>query len=266
MGAYYAEALGENPIVVKAIREQYRPEGEGAELPETVSSVILSMAIKLDTVMGLFSVGMIPTGSKDPFALRRAVNGIIRMVTAFDLSFDIRKMLLLFKDKYERYDLDALEAFMLERIYKSLDANPSVIAAVLASGERDINEISKKVSALNAVIGRPDSRELFTTFKRVANISSDVDITKELHIDESLLKEEEEKRLYLEFRRIEDEEYADYKERLQRLFSLKDTLDAFFDNVLVNSEDEKLRRNRRNLVASIYRAFREIADIKEISV
>lgn len=266
MGYYYAKALGEDPLVYNAIAQQYRPEGENAELPESLFSSILALSIKLDTLMGLFSVGKIPTGSKDPFALRRAVNGIIRIVLKYDIPFEIGTILSLMRDQYDELDIEMVEKFIIERIYKSFDANPSVISAVLSSGERDINEIAKKVSSLNDIVTTDSFKEIFTTFKRVANISSDVDITKELHIDESLLKEEEERRLYLEFRRIEDEEYADYKERLQRLFSLKDTLDAFFDNVLVNSEDEKLRGNRRNLVASIYRAFREIADIKEISV
>ena len=265
MGYYYAKALGEDPLIYNAIAQQYRPEGENAELPESLFSSILALSIKLDTLMGLFSVGKIPTGSRDPFALRRAVNGIIRIVLKYDIPFEIGTILSLMRDQYDEFDIEMVEKFIIERIYKSFDANPSVISAVLSSGERDINEIAKKVSSLDDIVTTDSFREIFTTFKRVANISSDMDITKELHIDESLLKEEEEKRLYLEFRKIEDEEYAEYKERLQRLFSLKDTLDAFFDNVLVNSEDEKLRRNRRNLVASIYRAFREIADIKEIS-
>ncbi|WP_457605820.1 glycine--tRNA ligase subunit beta [Nitratifractor sp.] len=266
MGSYYAEALGEDPLVVRAIREQYRPEGEGAELPTSIFSSVLALAIKIDTLMGLFSVGKIPTGSRDPFALRRAVNGIIRIVTCYDLSFDISAMLALFEDQYAPFDKEKLEAFILERIYKSLRANPSVIAAVLATGERDIDEIAKKVEALNAIVERPEARELFTTFKRVANISGEVDLQGELAVDEGLLREPQERRLYDAFLRLSRREYPDYLTELEALFALKPILDDFFDHVLVNAEEAELRRNRQHLVASIYRAFLKIADIKEISI
>ena len=266
MGYYYAQALGEDPLVCTAIKEQYRPEGEGAELPTTVFSSILAMAIKLDTLLGLFSVGKIPTGSRDPFALRRAVNGIIRIVTRFDLSFDIPAILDLLADQYAPFDRKRLEEFILERIYKSLRANPSLIAAVLATGERDIDEIAKKVEALKTILERPQARELFTTFKRVANISTEVDLFGELPVDPTLFQAEEERALWEAYREVAAGKYRDYKEELEALFSLKPRLDAFFDAVLVNAEEEELRRNRRHLVATIYRSFLTIADLKEISV
>ena len=118
MGYYYAKALGEDPLVYTAIKEQYMPVGEGAELPSSIFSSIVAMSIKLDTLLGLFSVGKIPTGSKDPFALRRAVNGIIRIVTTYDLSFEIDEVLELLKERYASFDLLKLEAFIVERIYK----------------------------------------------------------------------------------------------------------------------------------------------------
>ncbi|ADV45978.1 glycine--tRNA ligase subunit beta [Nitratifractor salsuginis] len=266
MGYYYAKALGEDPLVCTAIKEQYRPEGEGAELPSTIFSSILAMAIKLDTLLGLFSVGKIPTGSKDPFALRRAVNGIIRIVTRYDLSFDIPKMMELLADQYAPFDEEKLESFILERIYKSLKANPSIIAAVLATGERDVNEIAKKVAALRAILEQEGARELFTTFKRVANISAEVDLDGVLEVDPELFEAEEERKLWEAFRRTREREYGDYQEELQALFALKPLLDAFFDSVLVNAEEEKLRLNRQAMVASIYKTFLNIADLKEISV
>ena len=119
------------------------PLGEGGELPSSIFSSIVSMSIKLDTLFGLFSVGKIPTGSKDPFALRRAVNGIMRIVTEYDLSFEVDDIITLLKDFYSTFDTVALKEFILERVNKSIDVNPSVIASVLASGELDINEISK---------------------------------------------------------------------------------------------------------------------------
>jgi glycyl-tRNA synthetase beta chain len=266
MGYYYAKALGEDPLVYNAIKEQYMPVGEGAELPGSIFSSIVAMSIKLDTLFGLFSVGKIPTGSKDPFALRRAVNGIVRIVTAYDLSFDIDDIITLLQAEYADFDTDQLRDFIIERINKSLDANPSVIAAVLASGERDINEIAKKVAALNEIVSSDLFKEQFSTFKRVANISKDVDLDANLSIDVGLFAEDAEVSLYSAYEKVSNLTFDSYKQQLEALFGLKRELDAFFDGVMVNAEDEKLKSNRLALIGSIYKSFREIADIKEISV
>jgi glycyl-tRNA synthetase beta chain len=266
MGYYYAKALGEEKIVYNAIKEQYMPVGEGAELPGSIFSSIVAMSIKLDTLFGLFSVGMIPTGSKDPFALRRAVNGIVRIVTAYNLSFNIDDIIILLKANYADFDTKLLSDFIIERINKSLDANPSVIAAVLASGERDINEIAKKVAALNEIVSNDAFKEQFSTFKRVANISKDVDLDSSLSIDISLFKEEAEIVLYTAYEKVINQDYVDYKTQLEALFGLKRELDGYFDDVMVNTDDEALKTNRLHTIGSVYKTFKGIADIKEISV
>jgi len=266
MGYYYAKALGEEELVYNAIKEQYMPVGEGAELPSSVFSSIVAMSIKLDTLFGLFSVGKIPTGSKDPFALRRAVNGIVRIVTAYDLTFNIDDIIMLIKDSYDVFDTNILSEFIMERINKSLDANPSVIAAVLASGERDINEIAKKVAALHEIVAMDIFKEQFSTFKRVANISKDLDLDSNLSIDISLFKEEAEVVLYTAYEKVINVTYSDYKLELEALFGLKRELDGYFDDVLVNVDDETLKVNRLHTIGSVYKTFRNIADIKEISV
>jgi len=266
MGYYYAKALGEDKIVYNAIKEQYMPVGEGAELPTSVFSSIVAMSIKLDTLFGLFSVGRIPTGSKDPFALRRAVNGIVRIVTVYDLSFNIDDIIILLKANYDDFDTKLLSDFIIERINKSLDANPSVIAAVLASGERDINEIAKKVSALNEIVSSDAFKEQFATFKRVANISKDVDLDSSLNIDISLFKEDAEVVLYTAYEKVINQDYADYKTQLEALFGLKRELDGYFDDVMVNTDDSALKENRLNTIGSVYKTFKGIADIKEITV
>jgi glycyl-tRNA synthetase beta chain len=266
MGYYYAKALGEEEVVYNAIKEQYMPVGEGAELPSSIFSGIVAMAIKLDTLIGLFSVGMIPTGSKDPFALRRAVNGIVRIVTAYDLAFNIEDIITLLKDEYAAFDTQLLSDFIIERINKSLDANPSVIAAVFASGERDINEISKKVAALNEIVSSDVFKEQFSTFKRVANISKDVDLDAAMKIDTTLFAEDAEVSLYTAYEKVINATYKDYKQELEALFGLKRELDAYFDEVMVNAEDEALKNNRLNTIGSIYKTFRDIADIKEITI
>ncbi|HEY9130108.1 MAG TPA: glycine--tRNA ligase subunit beta [Sulfurovum sp.] len=266
MGYYYAKALGEDELVYNAIKEQYMPVGEGADLPSSVFSSIVAMSIKLDTLFGLFSVGKIPTGSKDPFALRRAVNGIVRIVTAYDLPFNIDDIITLIKGNYGAFDTSLLSEFIIERIYKSFDANPSVIAAVLASGERDINEMAKKVVALNEIVSSDVFKEQFSTFKRVANISKELDLDSQLQIDIALFKEDAEVTLYNAYEKVINSTYHNYKEELEALFGLKRELDAYFDDVMVNTEDETLKINRLHTIGSVYKTFRNIADIKEITV
>ncbi len=266
MGYYYAKALGEEPLVYNAIGEQYMPVGEGTELPSSIFSSIVAMSIKLDTLFGLFSVGKIPTGSKDPFALRRAVNGIVRIVTKYDLPFDIDSIIELLSGEYQDFDTAKLKSFIIERINKSLDANPSVVIAVFSSGETDITEIYKKVASLNEIVSSKSFKEQFSTFKRVANISKDIDLDKNLKIDTKLLEEEAEKTLFAAYEKVISDSYSDYKSKLEALFGLKAELDIYFDNVMVNVENKSLRKNRQNMIGSIYKSFRDVADIKEITV
>jgi len=265
MGYYYAKALGEEPLVYNAIKEQYMPLGEGGELPTSIFSSIVAISIKLDTLMGLFSIGKIPTGSKDPFALRRAVNGIVRTVEEYGLSFEIDETIELLRDNYAPFDTTVLSEFMIERIKKSIKANPSVVVAVLSTGERDIDKILRKVKALDEITQTSLFKEQFATFKRVANISKDIDLSSELSIDESLFEIEVEGLLYDKYREIVSVEYSDYKSHLEALFGLKGLLDRYFDDVMVNVDDKSIRANRQNTIASIYRSFREIADIKEVT-
>lgn len=263
MGYYYATALGKEAEICDAIKEQYMPVGEGAELPSSIFSAIVAMAIKLDTLLGLFSVGKIPTGSKDPFALRRAVNGIVRILVEYDLSFDIDSTILDLSSNYESFDLELLSSFIVERIYKSIDVNPSIIASVLASGERDICEIFKKALALDSIVSRDDFKSISSTFKRVANISGGDGQT---IVDTTLFAQDEEKVLYDEFTAVSNRTYSSYKEKLEALFGLKSRLDIYFDNVMVNSDDEMLRSNRQATIGAIYNSFKSIADIKEITI
>jgi len=266
MGYYYSKALGEDELVYSAIKEQYMPVGEGGELPSSIFSSIVAMSIKLDTLFGLFSVGKIPTGSKDPFALRRAVNGIVRIVIEHDLTFDIDEIISLLKGSYDEFDTALLRDFIIERINKSLDANPSVIASVLASGESDINKLSKKVSALNSIVSSDEFKEQFSTFKRVANISKDLDLDVDMSIDVSLFREDAEVSLYNAYEKVINAPYHDYEQYLEALFGLKRELDGYFDNVMVNADDEALKANRQSMIGSVYKSFKEIADIKEISI
>lgn len=266
MGSYYAKALGESEDVVTAIREQYLPLGEESELPSTVLSAIVAMSLKLDTLLGLFSINQIPTGSRDPFALRRAVNGIIRITKEHDLKFDIVATLSMLAKKYAEFDMQKLEAFFLERVRQYFKVNPSIVEAVLTSGERELLSIGKKIEALNTMVQSEGFDEAFSTFKRVANITKDIDMSNELIVSKDIFQEEAESILFQRYGEVSNIEYDSYEEELDALLGLKPQLDRFFEDVMVNAEDEAVRNNRKALIGSIYKSILNIADIKEVSI
>jgi glycyl-tRNA synthetase beta chain len=266
MGYYYAQALGEEREVALAIKEQYLPEGEDSPVPSTRFSALTALAIKLDTLLGLFSVDQIPTGSRDPFGLRRAVNGIVRIALEHQLPFDIRALLIELGGKYEGIDFEKLEAFFLERVNQYYKVNPSIVAAVLASGEREILALDAKIKAVATFVESDSFPTLFSTFKRVANITKDFDVHGPLNVAAERFEAPEESSLFNAYSAVMAKTYDGYEEKLDALFGLKPQLDNFFDNVMVNAEDEAVRYNRKALVASVYKALLEIADIKEITV
>ncbi|MBS9782179.1 MAG: glycine--tRNA ligase subunit beta [Arcobacter sp.] len=266
MGYYYAKIAGEDELVYTALKEQYLPDGEDSELPSNKFSSIVALAYKLDNLMGLFSVGKIPSGSKDPFGLRRAAAGIVKISMEHKLPLDLSKIYDDLAPNRHSLSKKALMNFFNERLFKIFDVNPSVLKAVLGSGESDVYKISKKLCALNPIVLSDNFKEYSSTFKRVANIIKDVDVSSLLSVDESLFEEEAEKELYIRYKEVYSKTYDDYEVQLDELFSMKKELDSFFDNVFVNHEDEKIKTNRKNLIGLVYQAFRQIADIKEISI
>ena len=266
MGSYYALEQGESEAVATAIREQYLPDGEESDLPSTPLSAVVAMSIKLDTLLALFSVNQIPTGSRDPFALRRAVNGIVRIVNEYGFNFDMVESMKELAQNYAAIDLEKLESFMLERIKRYYKVNPSIIEAVLASGERDLLKIGKKIEALNNLVNSEGFAEVSRTFKRVANITKDLDLTSLQAVDSEKFEEDAERELYERFLSVKALTYSSYEEELDALLGLKPELDNFFTNVMVNAEDASIRENRKAVVATIYKTILNIADIKEVSV
>ncbi len=266
MGYYYALKSGESQSVALAIKEQYLPDGEDSELPSTKMSAIVAMSLKLDTLIGLFSVAQIPTGSRDPFALRRAVNGLIKIVNAFEFEFDIVYTIETLSASYAEFDKKKLETFFIERIKQFYKVNPSIIEAVLASGERELLNIGKKIDALNNLVNSEGFADISSTFKRVANITKDIDLNALLSVDAQLFEAEAEKILFEKYHQVDEKIYNSFEERLDALLGLKPELDNFFNEVMVNAEDENIKKNRKSLVASIYKSILEIADIKEVSI
>ncbi len=266
MGYYYAKEAGESLDVATCIKEQYLPDGEDSELPSSVLSAIVAMSIKLDTLLGLFSVNQIPTGSRDPFALRRAVNGLLRITKEHNLEFDIVDTLKRLSSEYAEIDMSKLEAFFLERVKQYFKVNPSIIEAVLASGERELLAMGKKIEALDTMVNSEGFSESFSTFKRVANITKDIDMSNEMSVDGKLFEEEAEKVLHVRYIEVSTCQYNSYEEELDALLGLKPELDKFFEDVMVNAEDAAVKNNRKSLVASIYKSILKIADIKEVSI
>lgn len=266
MGYYYAKELGENSVVATAIKEQYLPDGEESALPSSVISAIVALSIKIDTLLGLFSINQIPTGSRDPFALRRAVLGIIKIVKKHNLPFDLNVTLKALAQNYEGIDFEKVENFILDRITQYYKVNPAVIKSVLETGERELLAIDAKINAVNNLVNSDEFSAISSTFKRLANITKDVDINSDLSIDTALFDSEAEKSLYNTFSTISAKKYESYEAELEALFSLKSELDSFFENVMVNVDDEAIKNNRKSLIALIYKELYKIADIKEITI
>ena len=266
MGYYYAKEQGESDAVALAIKEQYLPDGEESELPSTPLSAVVAMSIKLDTLLALFSANQIPTGSRDPFALRRAVNGVVRIVKEYGFKFDIVKTLQALGADYAPIDFEKLEAFILERIRKSYKINPSIVEAVLSTGEREVVAMAQKIDALSTLVNSDGFDEVSSTFKRVANITKDINLETLGEVDAVLFEERAETKLFERFKVVNEALYESYEEELDALLGLKPELDEFFSDVMVNAENEALRNNRKTLVASIYVSIFKIADIKEVSI
>ena len=262
MGYYYANAKKESKFVANAIKEQYLPSGENSECPSGIFSSLVALSAKIDTLMGLFSIGKIPSGNKDPYALRRAANGIIKIILNEKLNFDLKEVLSGLASGYAKFDLSQLESFIFDRLYTFFDANPSIIKACLASKKGDILAQCEAINALCEISEKSDFRENFSTFKRLANIIKDDNIS---DVDESLFENEQERNLNNEFKKAIAKN-GGFKERLENLFALKKAIDSFFDKVMINVDDEKIRKNRIALIGQIYKEFLKIADIKEISL
>lgn len=261
MGSYYAKENGQSKFVVRAIGEQYLPSGEKSALPTGIFSSVIAMSIKLDTLMGLFSIDKIPSGNKDPYALRRAASGLIKIILNYNLNYNLNSAIGEISDNYKNFDHIKLLNFIKDRLYTMYSANQSVIKACINSGESDILKLDNAINALDEISRASNFKENFVTFKRLANIIKDEKINK---VDEALLKEEAEIALYEAFNKV-DLSNLDCKTYLNSLFVLKDKIDDFFQNVMINVQNKELRTNRINLIGKIYQAFLKVADIKEIS-
>ncbi|MBR0071402.1 MAG: glycine--tRNA ligase subunit beta, partial [Campylobacter sp.] len=260
MGSYYAKAKNEHALVAKAIKEQYLPNGENSELPSGIFSSVVAMAVKFETLFALFSIDKIPSGNKDPYALRRAALGLIKIALNSNLNLDIKSLSDEVLAGYIKFDTQKLLNFIKDRLYTLYDFNPSVVKACINSGENDIKKLNSAIVALGEISVSSEFKDNFATFKRLANIIKDEKIGS---LDESLFENDAEKALNSSFKEIKFN--GDYKAYLNSLFGLKGVIDEFFDKVMINVNDPKIKANRIANIGQIYNAFLKVADIKEIS-
>ncbi|GAA9127873.1 glycine--tRNA ligase subunit beta [Helicobacter pylori] len=273
MGYYYALKQNENELVALSVKEQYLPTSENAPLPSSVFSAIVALSLKLDSLFSLFSTGKIPSGSKDPFALRRLSFGLLKIVAHYGLEFDLKADLKNLFEKvgvYQSFDLEILEKFLLERFHNLIDCNPSIIRSVLNTNERDIVKIIQKVKALKRFLDDPKNAQkkelLFSAFKRLANINKDRNPNESSEFSISLFKELQEHALFEAFNAIKTSAFEGLDSKIEAYFGLHAPLEEYFKSVLVMDKDIEIQKNRKNFLWGVYQSFLEIGDIKEIAI
>ena len=275
MGRYYALEEGEKPDVAQAIAEHYRPQGPGDECPTAPVSVAVALADKIDTLVGFFGIGETPTGSKDPFALRRAALGVIRLILENGLRLPL---LQVFSGAAATPETaEALLDFFADRLKVHLreqGVRHDLISAVLAlGGEDDLVRLLARVNALQTFVDSDDGANLLTAYKRAANIvrieEKKDGVQYRDAVDKSVLGQEEEKKLVgllddatkTVTKSLADEDFAS---AMAAVAGLRQPVDAFFDEVTVNCDDPDLRRNRLNLLSRIRGALDGVADFNVV--
>jgi glycyl-tRNA synthetase beta chain len=279
MGGYYARHDGEAEAVAHAIEDHYKPRFAGDALPRNDVGVVVALADKLETLVGLFGVGEKPTGDKDPFALRRHALGVIRMLIERDLPLAVPDLLLTANvpGSVQVNDVVAhheVERFMYERLagyLRELDYSAQEVDAVVSARPPHWAELPKRLAAVRAFSALPESASLAAANKRIGNILKKSEQPARADLQEQHLVEPAEKALAgalrnaapLADRLFDNGEYA---ASLRELAVLKAPVDAFFDGVMVNAEDPTLRANRLALLAQLHAAMNRVADLSKLAV
>jgi glycyl-tRNA synthetase beta chain len=275
MGGYYARHDGLSTEVAEAIEDHYKPRFAGDELPRNTVGLVVALADKLETLVGMFGIGNVPTGDKDPFALRRHALGVIRMLIEKDVALGLPELLALsapvFGDKITG-GTDALIDFIYDRLAGSLreqSFSAQEVDAVMALRPARLGQVSQFLSAVRAFAALPESPALAAANKRIGNIlkkAGEVDA----HVNPALLQEDAEKNLHAVMQKLLPESEAqfkagDYTASLQTLAALRAPVDAFFDDVMVNAEEMDLRLNRQGLLKSLHVAMNRVADLSRLA-
>jgi len=280
MGRIYAIVSGEPPMVAAAIEEHYRPVYSGAPLPKTPVGAILSISDKIDSICGCFSVGLIPTGASDPYALRRQGIGIIQILRDKGFSFSLRELIqnsvAQFGEKSDPENTDLIEKvyrFLQNRIAHLLAEDgfsKDTVAAVLSVSCNNIPETWSRVGALEKLKAKPDFEPLAVAFKRVVNIIKKADDFQAADVDQKLFQHASEPALLAAYaavkKKVEDHLGKDlFDQALVEIASLRDAVDAFFEGVMVMTDDMAVRRNRLALLGLIATLFGGFADFSKLS-
>jgi len=292
VGGLYARAQGESKAVGDAIYDQYRPVSAGAAIPTTIEGQLLAIADKADSLAGMFKLGLEPTGSKDPFALRRAANGIVQILAESNIRFGSRSLFELARLAMHRYfegssgsmppeaelALTKLQAFLGERVESYLREVKGqaydVVKAVLAAGADDVRDAVARAEAVTEVRGGEDFAAVSSAFKRMKNIlaqAKEKGFAAGSSVDAALLTEPTEKALAersaeLAGRVKTFSAEKNYKAALEQIATLRPQVDAFFDAVMVMAPDAEVRANRLALLEKVLGDFSGIADFSEIVV
>jgi glycyl-tRNA synthetase beta chain len=294
MGGYYARHDGLGEEIANAIEDHYKPRFAGDELPRNTVGLVVALADKLETLVGMFGIGNLPTGDKDPFALRRHALGVIRMLIEKELPLDLREALSIasnacFEKLSKAADISFLKNvanaveleeaiyracgdFMRDRLGGNLREqgySAQEVDAVLALEPARLADIPKRLAAVRAFSNLPEAAALAAANKRIGNIlkkTGEVDA----HVSEVLLKEEAERQLYAAMLKVVPQadaqfEAGDYTASLQTLAALRATVDAFFDDVMVNAEEMDLRLNRQGLLKKLHEAMNRVADLSRLA-
>ena len=275
MGQYYARHDGHGDDIAQAIADHYRPRFAGDELPANDVGIAVALADKLETLVGMFGIGNLPTGDKDPFALRRHALGVIRMLIEKDLALDLPLLIALclpvFGDKVSDAS-QALMDFIDERLSGNLREqgySAQEVDAVLALHPPRLGDVPKRLHAVRAFAALPESPALAAANKRIANIlkkAGEVDA----HVNTALLSEDAEKQLHAAMQQLLPPSEAqfkagDYTASLQTLAALRAPVDAFFEGVMVNADEMDLRLNRQGLLKMLHVAMNRVADLSRLA-
>jgi glycyl-tRNA synthetase beta chain len=276
MGRYYALNDGLSADVADAIEDHYKPRFAGDELPRNSVGLIVALADKLETLVGMFGIGNLPTGDKDPFALRRHALGVIRMLVEKDLPLGLAELVEsaqpVFGDKIQDASVPLVD-FIYDRLAGSLREqgySAQEVDAVLALKPQRLGDVAKRLAAVRAFAALPEAPALAAANKRVGNILKKAESTVAATVKPELLQEAAEKSLADALKTVAPKAEAafasgDYAASLQALAALKAPVDAFFDGVMVNAEDPALRANRLGLLATLHQAMNRIADLSKLA-
>ncbi|MFV9615067.1 MAG: glycine--tRNA ligase subunit beta [Gammaproteobacteria bacterium] len=274
MGKRYAQVAGEAEEVSLALDEQYKPRGASDDTASTMTGQILAISDKLDSLVGIFAIGQKPTGEKDPYALRRASLGILRTIIERQLDLDLKQLITmsaeLLADKVDAgkveqdvfdYILERLRAYYLDR-----NVTPDVFDAVSALSPSHPLDFDKRIKAVTAFRGLAEAESLAAANKRVANILKKSALDNTVTVNESLLSEDAEIKLYATLSTLSKTvepmfDAGDYEAALSQLSSLRDPVDAFFDSVMVMADDEAIKNNRIALLNTMHQLFLRAVDL-----